>query len=168
MFIFNTLLAKIPKPLVDPLIIRAFTEAMDMAKKEFSYGIIPLRQREGRWEALITLHGKGHWAFPKGHKNPGEESIETATRELREETGLEILRFLPGSPLKEHYFFIRNGEKVDKRVEYYLAEVHGRVVLQAAEISDFLWLSLEEAEAQATFIESKHLCQKVIQLLCKK
>ena len=136
-----------------------------MARKEFSYGIIPLRREGGRWEVLIILHGKGHWSFPKGHKNRGEEPIETATRELNEETGLEIVRFLPGSPLQEHYFFTHEGEKVDKRVEYYLAEVQGEVALQAAEVTDFRWLSLEEAEAQATFQEAKRLCREVMQLL---
>ncbi len=119
-------------------------------------------------EALLVLHGKGHWAFPKGHRKQGEEPIETATRELKEETGLEILRFLPGSPFEEHYSFTFEGEKVDKRVAYYLAEVQGKVVLQAAEVTDFRWLSLEEAEALATFPESKRLCHEVMQLLCRK
>jgi 8-oxo-dGTP pyrophosphatase MutT (NUDIX family) len=33
-------------------------------------------------------HGRS-WDIPKGRKDPGEEDIDTAVRELREETGIE-------------------------------------------------------------------------------
>ncbi len=136
-----------------------------MAKKERSYGIIPLRKSGKVWKTLLVLHGKGHWAFPKGHAERGESPLEAATRELEEETGLTIVRFLPGSPLEEHYFFTWEGEKVEKWVEYYLAEVSGALSLQKEEVSDARWLSLQEAEELVTFPESKRLCQEVITLL---
>ena len=31
----------------------------------------------------------GHWDFPKGHVESGEEEIDTALRELKEETNIE-------------------------------------------------------------------------------
>ena len=37
-------------------------------------------QKEGEWDL------QGHWDFPKGHVDKGETEIETATRELEEET----------------------------------------------------------------------------------
>lgn len=132
-----------------------------MAKHEQSFGIIPLRQREGRWELLLILHGKGHWAFPKGHRDRGEEPLQTAVRELREETGLEIARFVAAPPLSERYFFTWEGQKVDKSVEYYLAEVSGEVVLQVAEVSDYRWLPVKEAEGLVTYAEAKRLCREV-------
>ena len=36
---------------------------------------------------LLIQHQAGHWAFPKGHANPGESPAETARREFAEETG---------------------------------------------------------------------------------
>ncbi|NGX55765.1 MAG: putative mutator protein MutT4 [Chlamydiae bacterium] len=132
-----------------------------MAKKEQSFGIIPLRQRAGQWEVLLILHRKGHWAFPKGHRDRGEEPLQTAVRELREETGLEIARFVAAPPLSERYFFTWEGQKVDKSVEYYLAEVSGEVVLQVAEVSDYRWLPIKEAEAVVTYAEAKRLCREV-------
>ncbi|MBL4898370.1 MAG: NUDIX domain-containing protein [Colwellia sp.] len=38
---------------------------------------------------LVQSHGK-FWGVPKGTKNEGEEDIECAIREVREETGLEL------------------------------------------------------------------------------
>ncbi len=35
-------------------------------------------------------HGKGEWCFPGGHLEYGEEFVECAKRETKEETGLDI------------------------------------------------------------------------------
>lgn len=41
--------------------------------------------------AIVLRRNKhGKWLFPKGHIEPGEEPAETALRESREETGLEV------------------------------------------------------------------------------
>ena len=52
-------------------------------------------ERDGRY--LITrrqpgVHLAGHWEFPGGKVEAGEEPVEAALRELREETGLTALR----------------------------------------------------------------------------
>ena len=49
-------------------------------------------------EFLIIQHStesnelKGHWDFPKGHVEENETELETASRELKEETGIEDFR----------------------------------------------------------------------------
>jgi bis(5'-nucleosidyl)-tetraphosphatase len=132
-----------------------------MRKKEISYGIIPLRKKHGNWQVLIVKHGKGHWAFPKGHPETGEKPIETAERELREETGLQISNLLDLPQQKERYFFRQGTNLVDKTVIYFVAEVQGEVSIQEREISDFKWLPLKDAKKFVTYKEAKELCTQL-------
>ena len=91
--------------------------------------------------------------------------MDTAVRELEEETGLVVRRILADTPITEHYTFQRNGAVVNKTVTYFLVEVDGNVSLQEEEIADGRWLSLAEAEGQMTFAEGKKLCQQLQQRL---
>lgn len=132
---------------------------------ERSFGIIPLQKSYLRWKTLLVKHGKGHWAFPKGHLNPNETPQEAAIRELKEETNLEVKQFLPLKPLREFYVFKREGILVEKIVTYYLAEVTGSVKLQEEEITDYRWVFFEEAIELATFPDSKDVARDAFQLL---
>lgn len=134
-------------------------------RKERSFGIIPLRRHHDDWEVLLVRHGKGHWAFPKGHAELRENPQETASRELFEETGLRVVRFLPFEPLEETYFFTWEKERIHKTVLYFLAEVEGEIRLQDDEISDHRWLSLDEAEKFVTFPEARRILRTVKELL---
>jgi len=132
-----------------------------MRKCETSYGIIPLRKQNETWYVLLVKHGKGHWAFPKGHPETGEKPMETAEREFKEETGLQIARFLEIPMQKEHYTFPHGSDWINKTVCYFTAEVHGEVSIQEAEIEDFQWLDLDEAQKIITFKEARALCAKI-------
>ncbi len=77
------------------------------------------------------------------------------------ETGLEIERFLPFSPIEENYTFQTENDSIDKRVLYFLAEVTGTVVLQVQEIQEGEWFLLQDAEGPITFPEGKTVCRQV-------
>ena len=136
-------------------------------KKDQSYGIIPLRFQGSYWEVFLVQHQAGHWSFPKGHQDPGETPLQTAERELKEETGLLILRVLTPEPLKEQYSFIHKGKKIDKTVDYFLALVEGDVTIQQIEIKDSQWLSIIDAQKRITFKEGQRLCLELEQILKK-
>jgi bis(5'-nucleosidyl)-tetraphosphatase len=137
-----------------------------MKIEESSFGIIPLKEDNGVWFVLLILHQGGrHWAFPKGHGNPGETPLESATRELKEETGLDIQKLLQDTPLMERYQFHRKHEVVIKTVQYFPALVHGKLQLQAEEIRDARWVPLKEAARHLTFKEAKEMCNKLATLL---
>ena len=63
-----------------------------------SAGILLFRRRDGRIEVFLVHPGgpfwrnkdKGAWSIPKGEVQPGEDPLEAAKREVREETGLEL------------------------------------------------------------------------------
>jgi len=137
-----------------------------MKIEEKSFGVIPLRQDRGLWLVLLILHQGGrHWAFPKGHGNEGETALESARRELKEETGLDIQQVLQESPLVEKYQFHRKQEIVIKTVQYFPALVAGELQLQAAEIRDAKWVPLKEAARHLTFKEAKEMCNKLVTFL---
>ena len=60
---------------------------------EFSYGIIPFKYDSHGVKVLLIQHLCGHWAFPKGGAELNEHPIDTAQRELKEETNLDVKRF---------------------------------------------------------------------------
>ncbi|HEX4840196.1 MAG TPA: NUDIX domain-containing protein [Rhabdochlamydiaceae bacterium] len=137
-----------------------------MKIEEKSYGIIPLRQEGGVWRVLLILHQGGrHWAFPKGHGDAGETALDSARRELKEETGLDIQQLLQETPLIERYQFHRKHEVVVKTVQYFPALVTGEIKLQAEEIRDAKWVLLKEAARHLTFKESKEMCNKLVTFL---
>ena len=55
-------------------------------EREKSCGCIIINKNK----VLLIKQTKGHWGFPKGHVEKDETEIETAIREVKEETGLDI------------------------------------------------------------------------------
>jgi len=135
-------------------------------RQDESFGIIPLRKREGGWEVFLIQHrGGGYWGFPKGHAEPNEAPFEAACRELKEETNLHCGRLLQEEPLREQYSFLIEGTRVFKRVTYFVAEVSGHVALQKTEINDGQWVPLKEGLDKVTHPEGKAILAEVIKLI---
>lgn len=133
---------------------------------EKAFGIIPLTQTGKEWKVFLVHHKSGnHWAFPKGRPLASESAQESAKRELEEETGLKVVKFLREEPLTESYVFQREGKKIQKTVSYFLALAHGKVSLQSDEIIDGKWVSPPEALSLLTYPEARNLFTQVIQLL---
>lgn len=131
-------------------------------KRECSCGVVPLKKEGDRIFVLIIVHKGGkHRGFPKGHKDPGETDLQTAERELKEETGLSISRWISLVPYVEIYTFYKVRQKIQKRVSYFPAFVEGNLVLQSEEIVDARWVPIEEAQNYLTFKEAKDICKKV-------
>jgi predicted NUDIX family NTP pyrophosphohydrolase len=69
-----------------------------MARGEESAGILLWRRGHAGIEVLLVHPGgpywrnkdEGAWTIPKGQLDPGEEPLDAAVRELREETGVVI------------------------------------------------------------------------------
>lgn len=129
---------------------------------ETSCGIIPVKKIDGKWHVLLVQHRAGHWAFPKGHLEFGESPEQAAIRELREETGLSIVRRLSQNSFIDRYQFSIHGNTVDKTVRYFLAEVEGIVALQTEELVDYCWVLLDHAADKITFSQTRELWQKIL------
>ncbi len=131
-------------------------------KKELAFGIIPLVRKGGVWNVFLVKHHSGdHWGFPKGHPDEGEAPHQTALRELKEETGLHIVRYLVEDEITEKYQFERDNNPVKKTVTYFVAEVSGDVFLQFDELCGGKWVPLFEADSHITYAAGRQACQQV-------
>ncbi len=137
-------------------------------KYEESFGAVPVRKTENDWEVFLIQHIKGrYWGFPKGHAEEGETPIEAAFRELKEETNLDPINCLRMDPFVEHYQFIVKGDRISKRVCYFLTEVTGSIILQSQEIHSGIWLSIDEGIKKITHKEGKTILAQVADILKK-
>jgi 8-oxo-dGTP pyrophosphatase MutT (NUDIX family) len=128
-----------------------------------SFGIVPFVCEKGTWKVLLILHREGnHWGFPKGKANRDETPLESATRELKEETGLSVTEVLRSQPMVEQYQFRRKKQFIIKTVQYFPAFVEGSLCLQEEEIRDAKWMAIPEALRQLTFAEARHILQEFV------
>lgn len=131
---------------------------------EVSCGIIPIKKERGEYSVLLVRLYAGHWGFPKGRQNPHENPLQTATRELLEETGLEVKHILLPQVFEENYM---KGVS-PKTVLYFIAEVEGSVIPQSEEIADWGWFKMKQVADRITFEDLKSLWLNVKELIEKK
>lgn len=142
---------------------------MSPQRIEQSFGVIPVYRKDGQTYFLLIRHNSGHWAFPKGHAEPGESEMETARRELREETGIRDVTLYPEPIFEERYTkaaWSDPRQTVAKTVRYFLGIVHDpHVRLQATEVQDYKWATYGEARAIITYDASRRLLEEAAQAL---
>ena len=63
-----------------------------MSETILSCGVVLARQTDDGWVTLM-LRAWHHWDFPKGVREPGEDPLEAAIREVGEETGIKAMTF---------------------------------------------------------------------------
>ena len=126
-------------------------------KHEKSCGAIVYKfEKDGTPKLLLVKHRSG------GHVEAGESEVQTAHREIFEETGLKVL-LKDGFRESVEYSPKPN---VIKEVVYFLGEaVAGTEHRQEEEISELKWLSIEDAKRQVTHEDSRRLIEDAKQFL---
>ena len=121
-----------------------------------------------RYPAINHRSGIDYWDFVKGHVEKGEKGLETVTREAKEETGLDDLKFAGGFSQTMKYFFVFKGEKIFKIVNFKLAETKTKEIKLSGEHNDFTWLPFDEAHAALSFGNAKQVLKKANEFLTEK
>lgn len=104
------------------------------------------------------------WALPKGTPNSGETLAETALRETREETGLQVEIEQPIRAIS--YFFVRGRTRFHKTVHFYLMHATGGDLEQHDhEFDEVRWLDLEEALRLVTHVTERTVLEGAAAML---
>ncbi|MBA2264127.1 MAG: NUDIX hydrolase, partial [Chloroflexi bacterium] len=112
-----------------------------------SAGGVVHRSVEGHVQ-VVLVHRRAPvlWALPKGTPDSGETIEETALRETREETGLQVEIERPLRAIR--YYFVRGSTRFHKTVHFFLMRaVGGSTEAHDAEFDEVRWVSVEEAGA---------------------
>ena len=137
-----------------------------MIKRVFSAGGIVLKKvskgpKEPKETKVLLTQHSGHkgWALPKGHIETGESSEQAALREVEEETG--VVARVVEKVGQTQYFYHDAGEKIFKTVTLFLMEyADDGEATTAFEVSDKVWLPVDEVEGKLTFKDTKALWEK--------
>ncbi len=124
---------------------------------EISSGAIVFYNDNQKITFLLLHYCTGHWDFPKGNKEKGENDEDTALREIIEETGITNITILKGFKKELFYKYKRNNELISKRVIYFLAKVKMTNVILSHEHVDFEWLQYADALRRLTYKNSREL-----------
>lgn len=108
---------------------------------------------------LIIKSLNGDVGFPKGHMESGESELETAIRELKEETGVDV-KAIQGFRRQIEYELRRVPDTIKQSV-YFLGEcTSDNIVCQEAEVAEASFLSYENSIKMLTFEETKNILKE--------
>ncbi len=125
---------------------------------EKSCGVLPFRVENGKRKFLLVYETYSKcWSLPKGHIEPGETDVQTALRELMEETGLTAK--LDTSKKASIEYPISSFAR--KEVAFYLGEVAGTPKVREGEIEKFKWVTEEDLQTYL-FPDTYQACMELL------
>ena len=118
-------------------------------------------------KVLVIQQKQGFWGFPKGHMEQGENEIETAVRETKEETNLDVI--IEDKTRFCLTYFIEDNN-IHKEVVYFVAKVDGKVDIkpQIEEVNSIAWIDIAKLEDILTFDNLKELWKVVLNKIKSK
>ena len=123
-------------------------------KKEKSCGSVVID--DGK--VLLVHHNLGHWDFPKGHVEDDETEEETAIREVKEETNIDI----EVDSSKKYTITYSPKEGFIKDVVFFLGKAKNtNTKPQEEEVCEVKFVPINEASNLLTYDEAKEVLKKL-------
>ena len=141
------------------------------AASAVSHGGVVVRDEGGSGIEVVICGRRAPllWALPKGTPDPGESGLQTALREVREETGLEVE---PAGKVGEiHYSYDRpqDGARVEKTVHFYLMRpVGGDIAAHDPEFDTVEWVGASEALRRLTYPNEARIVEAAVAMAAQQ
>ncbi len=126
--------------------------------EEVSAGGVLFKDRE----VLLIKNPSGIWTFPKGLIERGEIPEETATREVFEETGIKGRIIAPLGEIR--YWYMREGQKVRKRVIFFLMEYLEGEPKASWEVQEASFFPIQEVKRLLKYKGDKEIFEKSLNI----
>ncbi len=126
-------------------------------------GGVVARAAEGDLEVVLAgRDGDRTWVFPKGTPAAGETIEQTALREVREETGLDVEIVAPLGVID--YWFAVPGERVHKFVHFFLmSATGGDLSRHDHEYDEVRWMRIDEARRALSFRTYREVLERALE-----
>jgi 8-oxo-dGTP diphosphatase len=144
--------------------------------REFSAGALVLRHMRQQWWAAVIEPGregepedrKNTVALPKGNIDSGEKPVETAVREVWEETGLRVRPVVKLADIK--YVYSRkwsDNARIFKVVSFFLMKYESGQIGDIKpnmqhEVRRAWWMPLDEAAQKLSYSGEKQMARKAL------
>ena len=113
-------------------------------------------------KVLLIKQTSGAWGFPKGHVEENETELQTAEREVKEETNIDVKI----DETKRYTMNYITDRGASKEVVLFLArKIGGNLSRQESEILQIEWLNFEDAIKKLSYSNTKELLKEVVSKL---
>ena len=121
-----------------------------------SCGFIVYKTVENTNYYLIIKSTNGDVGFPKGHVEDGETELQTAIRELKEETNVDV-EIIEGFRKQIEYPLPKRPDVIKQSVYFLGRAVTDDVICQEGEVINAAFVSYDDAMRTLTFEDTRQI-----------
>lgn len=129
--------------------------------EQFSAGGAVFRETDaGTKVVIVKMLPELRWQLPKGIIDPGETPEQAASREVREEAGINTELLEPIRKIDYYFSVDRNGvrTRIHKYVQFYLMKyTSGDVADHDDEVEEARWVPVEKALKKLAFEQERDI-----------
>ena len=131
---------------------------------------IVINKKENTIYVALLKDKDNCWVIPKGHVGNGENFVETAIREIKEETGITLNKNNFINKVCEYKYYT-NKEKCEKLIKVYVFQKEKQDYITPLSKENFIdgkWITIDDAIEILKYQEQKYALNKVKKLFNKQ